>query len=277
VWIDLSSAIEARIYFRAARGERFVIRRLSLPAEHRPLVVEEIAQIVKSVLRALGSDTTWALSLSEARAALREPTPSSQVEAVAPPRAEAERQVAVEVGSAAVAGMFAREVPVAGRLELSLAVMSRPPQAALTLPGALGGWLAFGYGLPARYRGDAVGADIDNYAFRGGLLWEPWRRGRVTVRLGVGGGVDRVAFQPRAEAPGAAPASPGTFMSWLGCAAAGIRLDVSRRVAFAASVIADMTAARVHYDAYDSAGTLSEVLVPFRFRPGLSLGADIRL
>ena len=162
-------------------------------------------------------------------------------------------------------------------MDLSLAAISRPTQAPFGFPGALGGWLAFGYGLGARFRGEAVGAEIHSDAFRAGLLWEPGRWGRVTVRLNLGGGLDWIAFQPRAEAPGASPAASGTFVSAVGCAAAGIRLDISGRFALAAAVIADISAARVHYDAYDSAGSLSEVLVPFRFRPGLSLGVDVRL
>src|SRR5262245_46504358 len=45
VWVDVSSAVEARIYFRAAAGRRFVIRRVQLPGGLGPPAVEEIAQI----------------------------------------------------------------------------------------------------------------------------------------------------------------------------------------------------------------------------------------
>ena len=70
VWVDVSSGVEARVYFRAAAGRRFVIRRVSLPSGVGPLAAEEIAQVIQSVRRALASDSAWALSLAEARTAL---------------------------------------------------------------------------------------------------------------------------------------------------------------------------------------------------------------
>ena len=53
VWVDVSSGAEARIYFRAAAGQRFVIRRVSLSGGVGLPAAEEIAQIIHSVLRAL--------------------------------------------------------------------------------------------------------------------------------------------------------------------------------------------------------------------------------
>jgi hypothetical protein len=55
-----------------------------------------------------------------------------------------------------------------------------------------------------------------------------------------------------------------------------VRVEVSRHLALALGSTADVPTTRDHYDAYDSTGTLAEVLVPFQFRPGLSLGADLR-
>jgi len=273
VWIDASSATEAKIYFRAARGRRFVIRRLPLPSGLGAVAVEEIAQIVKSVLRALGSGTTSTLSLPEARVALgataTAPPPS-------PPKPEPPRTLAIEVGSAGVAALYAPEIPVAGRLDISLAVLSRrPDQTASGLPGTLGGWLGFGYGL-LRYRGEAVGASVQTIALRAGVLWEPWRLGRVSVRVCASAGLDRIAYQPRADASGAVPAPADGFWTPLFSTNAGVRVQVSRHFAVAAGVLADASAARVHYDAYDAMKRLTEVLVPYRVRPGLSLGVDFR-
>jgi hypothetical protein len=264
VWVDLAVPAEARIYFRAAGGQRFVIRRLPLRAGLDAVAVEEIAQIVKSVLRALGSGATWALTLPEARAALS--TPATPV----PPSASAAgRSLTLAIGSAAIAEVYAPELPVVGRVDVSVAGIVRP--------GSLGGWLGLGYGLPARFRGQPLGAELHSFALRGGLLWEPWRAGRMSVRLALGAGLDRVGYQPRPEAPGSTPAAGGGFWIPLACAGAGIRAQISRRFALAVDILAALPTARVHYDAYDADGARGEVLVPFRFRPGLSLGLEIQL
>jgi hypothetical protein len=86
-----------------------------------------------------------------------------------------------------------------------------------------------------------------------------------------------VVYAPRAELPTATPAPAGTFYTWLGSFGADLRIDVSSRLALAAGATAEVSFARVHYDAYDANGTLAEVLVPYRVRPGLSLGVELRL
>jgi hypothetical protein len=274
VWIDLTSTMEARLYFRAP-DQRFVIRRVTLPGGSGPLVTEEIAQIVQSVLRALASGTAWALSLPEARVAMREPPPSSSPAArPAPPS----REAVVEVGSGALGELYAPGLPVAGSVVVSVAGLVRPAaRAEAPAAGALGAALVFGYGLPSRFASGAVGAELETTSLRFKLLWEPWRGGRLSLRLGAGGGADRVIYAPRAELPAATPAPAGTFYTWLGSLGADLRIDVSGRVAVAAGATAEVSFERVHYDAYDATGTLTEVLVPYRLRPGLSLGVEVRL
>jgi hypothetical protein len=274
VWIDVSSPVEARIYFRAAAGQRFVIRRLPLPAGLGPVAVEEIAQIVQSVLRALGSGTSWALSLSEARVALYQPKPVPPAGPPSPPA----RQLAVEIGAGVVGELYAPELPLTGRLDASIAAFFRPASAtAVGFPGSLGGVVVLGYGLPAHFRSGALGADLQISTLRVGALWEPLRARRVTMRLGLEGGFAWVAFTPRAESPGATPAPAGTFLTPLVCLTASVRLQLAPRLALAAAAFAEASTARVHYDAYDASGMLAEVLVPYRVRPGLSFTAEVGL
>jgi hypothetical protein len=276
VWVDLSSTVEARIYFRAAAGRRFVIRRVALPGGMGPLAAEEIAQIVQSVLRALAADTAWALSLSEARAALavpeRLPAPAASP---APARA-----AAIEIGSALVGQSYAPELPFTGGVELSIAALARPavtsPSAPSGFPGALGGRLALGYGFPAHFTTGAVGADIQAAKARLALAWEPWQGGRAAIRLGIGGGVDRVAYAPTAEAPGATAAPGETFWAALACADVALRFEVSPRFALTGAVVGEVFVERVHYDALDAAGNRREVLVPHRVRPGIAIGVEVR-
>jgi len=274
VWVDLSAATEARIYFRAAAGRRFVIRRVALPAGMGPLAAEEIAQIIQSVFRALAADPGWALSLPEARVALS--VPERRPPPALPPPSAAARAAIVEIGAAVVGQSFAAELPITGSLDVSVAAMSRQP-AASPVAASFGGRVTLGYGLPTHVATGAVGADLRTARLRLSLVWEAWRQGRVAFRFGLGGGGDRVAYAPSAEVPGATPAAEGTFFTAIGCADATLQLDVSTRLALAAAAIAEMSLERVHYDAYDGAGNLKEVLVPHRVRPGIVIGVEVRL
>ena len=271
VWVDVSSAREARITFRAAAGSRFVIRRVSLPGGVGPLAVEEIAQIIQSVLRALASDTGWALSLPEARVALSVPEPRLPFPSPAPVRA-----TVVAVGSAVRGQLYAPGLPPTADLEIAIEAISRAAAAPWS-PGSLGGRLVLAYGFPARFATGAVGADLRVATLRLQLVWEPWRRGRAALRIGVGGGADRVVYTPTAEQPGAMAAAGGTFVSPLGCLDAALRLEVAARIAVNAGLLAEIALQRVHYDAYDAQGRLNEVLIPYRLRPGLAIGLEVRL
>jgi hypothetical protein len=272
VWVDVASSPgrEARITFRAAAGSRFVIRRVSLPGGVGPLAVEEIAQIIQSVLRALASDTGWALSLPEARVALSVPEARP-----APPPASA-RALVVAVGSAVRGQLYAPDLPPTADLEVALEALSRAAGAPWS-PGSLGGRVVFAYGFPARFATGAVGADLRVATLRLQLVWEPWRHGRAALRVGVGGGADRVVYTPTAEQPGAMAAAGGTFVSPIGCLDAALRFEVAARIAVNAGVLAELALQRVHYDAYDAQGRLNEVLIPYRLRPGLAIGLEVRL
>jgi hypothetical protein len=273
VWIDLSSPVEARVYFRDAAGQRFIIRAVSLQPELAALAVEEIAQIVKSVLRALGAGTVRALSLTEARAALGEARTPPQ--SPAPPSPT--RQTSAEIGTAALGQLYAPQLNFVGRIDASVAVISRRAAGAPVFPGTLGGCLAFGYGLPARFEGETIGADLRTLSVRAGVVWEPWRRGPTTIRLGLGGGLDRVEYRPTTAVAGAALAPPGDFLAPIGWVAAEVRLEILDRLALVAGAVAEASMSGDHFDAYDQGGARTQVLVPFGVRPGLSLGAVWRL
>jgi hypothetical protein len=183
--------------------------------------------------------------------------------------------VDVEIGAAGVGQAFASRLPVSGRADVSLAVASRArPEAGA---GGWGAWVAFGYGLPVRFRGDVVGADIRTLALRAGAIWEPWRHGAVTVRVAAGGGVDRVAYEPQPDAPGATAAPAGRFLAPVACAAVGVRVALGSRLSLAVAAVADVATGRDHYDTTAANGELTRALVPYLFRPGASLGLDWRI
>jgi hypothetical protein len=184
------------------------------------------------------------------------------------------RRVDAEIGAAGVGQAFASRLPVTWRADVSLAVASRPRS---DDGGGWGAWVAFGYGLPVRFRGDPVGADIRTLALRAGAIWEPWRRGAVTVRVAAGGGVDRVAYEPQADAPGATAAPAGRFLAPVACAAVGVRFALGSRLSLAVAAVADVATGRDHYDTTAANGELTRALVPYLFRPGASLGLDWRI
>jgi hypothetical protein len=276
VWVDLSSAVEGRIYFRAAAGRRFVIRRVPLPGGVGPLAAEEIAQIIQSVLRALAADTTWALSLPEARAALHVPEQPPPPPTVPAPV----RSTAVEIGSGLVGQSYAAALPVTGSVEVSVAAVSRRAAASPpAFPGNFGGRLSLGYGWPTHFASGAVGADLWTTRVRLALVWEPWQSesGRTSIRIGLGGGADRVDYSPTVELAGAMTAPAATFTTGVASADAALHVALAPRFALLAAVLVDVGLQRVHYDAYDTAGNLTEALVPHRARPGVTIGLEARL
>ena len=257
-----------------AAGQRFVIRRVSLSGGVGLPAAEEIAQIIHSVLRALVADTAWALSLSEARVALSVPERRPPPAAVPAPA----RATVVEVGPAVVGQLYAPGLPVVGALEVAITGLSRPAMASPSIStGSFGGRLVLGYAVPAHFATGAVGADLRTAKLRLALVWEPWRQGRLAIRLGLGGGADRIEYSPTAELPGAMAAAASSFVTALGCADATLHVEVSPRLALAAAVLAEIALQRVHFDAYDVDGNLEEVLVPHRVRPGLRIGLEVRL
>ena len=86
-----------------------------------------------------------------------------------------------------------------------------------------------------------------------------------------------MVYTPTVEQPGATAAAGGTFVSPLGCLDAALHVDVVSRVAVTMSALAELALQRVHYDAYDAQGRLNEVLIPYRLRPGLAIGLEVRL
>jgi hypothetical protein len=268
VWIDVSSSAEARLYFRDAAGQRFVIRRLALENGYDGVAVEEIAQVTKSVLLALAAGTEPALSRAEARAVLRPPAviPSpSPPPSPPPPR----RRLAVEIGLASVTQLFSPQVALSNGIQVSVAAIGHLPR------GALGGWLALGYTFPVGYRSPSVGLDVESVTARVGALWEPWRSDLISIRVGVGGGIDWVSFQPRTGSADITPAGAGHFLAPLATGGASVVLVPSGRLSFSFGAGVDLGATDIHYDVVRD-GTPVRVLVPYRLRPGLSLGAAWR-
>jgi hypothetical protein len=139
-------------------------------------------------------------------------------------------------------------------------------------PVALGGWLTAQYRLPVVVAPDPVGVRLDMGAFRAMAALEPVARGRVTLRVGLGGGCDVVAIEPRrTTAPGVALERDAVGVDPVARGAVQLELRLVRGLVVSATLGADVALTRVHYD-YVLDGTPSAVLAPWPVRPAAMIG-----
>jgi hypothetical protein len=143
--------------------------------------------------------------------------------------------------------------------------------------GPVGAWLAAGYALPARLTDNKIEVDLRTVTVRLGLLWEPRRLGRWAIRLGLGGGIDWVAFNPLANAAGVRPAAAGSFATPMASALAAMIFRPSDRWTLDISAVAEVATKQEHYDLRNADGSSTRAFTPDQLRPGLSLGASWRL
>jgi len=267
VWIDLSSSFEAHLYFHDFQADRFFIRSLPLGQGIDEIAKEEIGHVVASAVLSLSQEDGQALTRSEARAALQV-QPAQVSDSPVPPASS--RPLRFEIVVAGGAQALAREIPMAGVLAISGAVTRGPRWG--REGGRLGVWLDLGYQIPASYQGTAVGVALQSIWLRAGGHWEIERRRRAVFRLGLGGGFDRVDFQPRGDAAMVELAPRGAFFVPVACFWGGVDIRLSEHLALATRAFADIALMDVHYELRNSGGASKRVLVPFSFRPGASLG-----
>jgi hypothetical protein len=267
VWIDLSSLFEAHLYFHDFQADRFFIRSLPIGQGIDEIAKEEIGRVVASAVLSLGQADGLALTRTEARAALQV-KPARGPDAPVPPAPSQPLRLDIVVAGGAQA--LAREIPMAGMLVLSGAVTRGPRWG--RAGGQFGAWLNLGYQIPATYQGGAVGVALQSIWLRAGGHWEIERRRLLVFRLGLGGGFDRVDFQPRGDAARVELAPRGAFFVPVACFWGGVDIRLSEHFALATRAFADIALMDVHYQLQDSSGASNHVLVPFSFRPGVSLG-----
>jgi hypothetical protein len=264
-WIDVGSTREALLYFRDASAQRFVLRRLTLENGLDEVAVEEIGQIVKSVVLALAAGDEPALTIAQARAMLQ--APDREAPKPTPTVASAPTPLVAEIGVGLIGQLFSPEIPLSPRLDLRLAFLVDHDW---RLHGPLGGWISVGYGETLQYRSTTIGLDLTTVAARAGALCEPWHSARVITRIGIGGGFDLIDFTPQRSSSGVTPAATGRFLTPLGAVVAGVGLKVVGPLSFGAGAEIDFYPADVHYDLQQTDGRM-RLLVPYRVRPGLML------
>ena len=146
-WIDIESTREVQLYFRDASAQRFVVRRLALENGLDEIAVEEVGQVVKSVVLALAAGDEPALTFAQARAILQPADHEAPKHIEGAPTTTA--PLVGEVGVGVLGQLFSPEIRLSPRLDLRLALLvdhRGGPH------GSFGGWLSVGYGDTLRYR-----------------------------------------------------------------------------------------------------------------------------
>jgi hypothetical protein len=266
-WIDLSASAEARLYFRDASADRFFIRALPLARGIDEIAKEEIAHIVSNAVSALHQGSGETLTRSEAREALHlRPASEEEPEPAAP-------SLPLRFTLAALAGaqLLAADLPVVAKGALSFALTRGP--AWNRVGGSFGAWLDLGYQLPGHYRGTAVGADVQAFGARVGMLWEIERG--VLWRFGAGAGVDRIHYQPKGDGDHVALASASSFIVPVMAFWAGFDLRLLDGLALTSRISVDTALVKVHFDLHERGGQTTRVLVPYPVLPAAFLGLTL--
>jgi hypothetical protein len=94
----------------------------------------------------------------------------------------------------------------------------------------------------------------------------------VLFRIGLGAGVDRVAYQPHGDSTVLDLAPESHFFIPAACLWGGAEIRVSEHFALTSRVFADFALAHVHYYVENSNGESVQELAPYSIRAGLSLG-----
>jgi hypothetical protein len=290
VWIDIGAKAETKMFLGDGSSRRFVIRRLTLPRGLDEIAREEIGHIVEAAVLTLVSGAGETLSRTEAEAALATMAPARQDAAAPPPPATTTAAAAfarpapgfaappaIEATAVAAVGPYASDPAVVGRIGMGLAVLAGT--------SGLGAWGELGVALPASHAGAPIAVALDTQSVRAGLAWE-WRWGaneagaggdpRWSLRAGLGGGVDRIAFRPDGDPLAARPAPGGVF--WAPAVRADLVLDarIWRGLRVLVGIPCDVVLADVHYDLVDETGSRRRYFTPFRVRPALSAGLGWR-
>lgn len=263
VWIDLSTATEAELYFRDSRADRFFLRSVPLAAGIDEMATEEISHIVANAVSALSTGLGETLTRAEARVALHMPR-EPELRA-ADPSGPWRASAGVRLGGQ----VFADALPVVPNASGMLTLVHR-----LSVGGknALGGWASLGYQFAANYRGSMVGATVESAALRAGVLWAGEFSRRVVLGIALGAGMDRIHYSPQARLDAVTVAPGGTFYVPAAALWAGLDFRLVGGLALTAHLSCDALLTRVRFDLRDSGGQVSHVFEPYSLRPGATFG-----
>jgi hypothetical protein len=279
VFIALRTPREARLYFRAPRGERYLVRKLSLPSGLDAVGRELVGQVVASSAEALLGDAE-ALSREQVSAELaREtappapPPPAATPPHEAPPVSASNRDERGATSDLRVLGRYS-----ALWLGSDLGLRHGP---GLGLGAHFGRTVVIGAELGGEHHfeqtfttPEAVGhlrTDELHALFEGGL--HLGTAGSAT--LAAGPRLELADFRLESTDPTVTPASPSHRTK------AGLRLEAryewtSHHVILGIAALLDLAFARTHYDLSLPTGTTEQLASVWPVRPGATLSVGIQ-
>jgi len=275
VWVDLTSATRARLYF-ATRSERFLVRDVDLSGHFDEVDRAALGEVLDSSVGALVANERAGLTRAEAEAVLahREappPAPAIAAPASPPPASESELPPSRWAVGFFYGGQALSDRPALDHgpgLTLAVAAFPRWPRVHATGRGPIvfaGGQ----YRLPIHEQTARVGVALYTIAARAGVECGPLLWSRLRVRLGAG--VDFVHVTP--ESTDHAVTLTAVHWSTTFVASAAVRANLverPRRFWISAVLLADVLPTAVRYDlAVD--GAAETIFSPWRVRPGLTL------
>jgi hypothetical protein len=285
IFIALKSPREARLYFRAPGGERYLVRKLALPSGLDAVGRELLGQVVASSAEALNASTEG-LSREQASAEIADESPPKTERAVetsaASPGAPSEEDSTMQAATA--------ERDAAGWEFRALARYS-----AMWTGSDLGLRHGPGVAVGARFGRDLlVGIQLGGDYFFAQTFESPELDGHLqtaqfhallaggvrlsrasTVNLAVGPRLELSDFRPRAKNATVTTIDPNERL--LG----GLRLEAgydwsSSHLVLGVVFFADVAFVRTHYDVAQPDGTATTVANMWPFRPGAALTLGVR-
>jgi hypothetical protein len=266
IFVDLREPKRATLWFVDSSHDRILVRQLERASGADELVREELGHILETSTEGLLAGAEIGLPRAEVVPILQK-TPKTETPPPAPARAPAAARSAWQAALLYEMEGLSSQAPITQGPELSFFVRG-PGRSA-----PFGVWLAGQYRLPIDVEASPVGARLEGGAVRALVTVDLPLHVGMTLRFGLGGGMDLVRLTPQASPGATAVLSGGRTLAFgLARAAAGIEFSVTSWLSLWSRVAADFDPSNT---SYVFAGRDAEQLVlrPWPVRPAVALGA----
>lgn len=260
IFVDLRRTGSAAVFFVDSTHDRILIREIERPPGSDEVAREELGHILETSTEGLLSGAEIGIPRADVLPMLE------------PAKEEAPRPVASAERKVWQASLLYELEVLAGP-----AHAVQGPEAALfvRLPSRkpeLGVWLSGQYRFPLRVDGNPVSARLEGGALRAGLALDAPLGPTLSLRTGLGGGIDLVDVEPEASEPsGVALASGELLVVAVARATLGLEIKLSSALSFWSRIAVDVDPSGTEYVFQRRTGE-DLVLRPWAVRPAFALG-----
>jgi hypothetical protein len=262
VWVDASHPDLVRLYFANWNAERFLARDVMLAQGLDEPALETVAQVIESSVSALASDESIGMSRREMTSAIQANLGAAPIDAHPSPWHGS-------IGAFYAAEVFSSDQGVLQGPGLMTGVERRDG------PWVFGAWLSAQYVLPKTIETALIGVRLDSVALRAGPEVSRAITDHFDLAARAGWGGDIVSISPREAVAGPRATLDAARLSWDDVAQIALIATghPSPSLAIWAAIFCDVDLVLRHYDVLVN-GVPSEVVTPWRVRPGLMAGAE---